>query len=126
MGCDIHAYVEVKVDGEWLQYSALCMARHYALFGRIAGVRDKDQTPIVKPRGLPKDLSKLVQLAADDWNGDAHTHGWLTDEEAEQINFEYGNEYLHPPVFGYLFGNDLRTRDIPGIEDCRVVFWFDN
>lgn len=58
MGCDIHAHIELKVNGKWEHYSCPNIQRWYTLFTRICGVRGNDNiTPIDKPRGLPEDLN---------------------------------------------------------------------
>lgn len=65
MGCDIHCFVEAKVDNKWLLMDHPFVKRHYTLFGRIAGVRDEDQIPIAKDRGIPDDISLGTKLYYD-------------------------------------------------------------
>lgn len=60
MGCDIHAFVEVREHGMWHCFAELHLRRDYRLFNLIAGVRnDGDEQPSFEPRGFPgKSLSK--------------------------------------------------------------------
>lgn len=139
MGCDIHAFTEVKIRGVWHCHSVLSVPRTYRLFGRMAGVRNWDPAvaPIALPRGLPDDISAVVRLYAVCWEGDAHSHSWLTASEAGAIESEHGGRKPgDPPLFGYVFGNPIdtmvkypddveRERD-HGFEDARLVFFFDN
>lgn len=108
MGCDIHLYQEQKIDGSWkstdvwsdkYKEGRLSVAyddmvyheRNYNLFSILADVRNGHGfagvktgagfTPISEPRGLPKDVSKQVRSASDDWSGDGHSHSWLTVRE---------------------------------------------
>jgi len=93
MGCDIHLYVEKKsVDGQWI-----CVAkdayggRNYNLFSILADVRNgrgfagcktgEGFNPISKPKGLPADVSAVVQEESDGWSGDGHSHSYLTLSE---------------------------------------------
>lgn len=104
MGCDIHVFVEYRVDnGKWqahqdhilqiidkgtedefknvIEVSATC--RNYALFTALAGVRGGDICN--KPRGIPDDLSEIVKIAIDEWSFDAHSHSYLSLDEFEEI-----------------------------------------
>ena len=40
MGCDIHAHLEIKIDGKWLYYSPVNINRNYNVFAKTAGVRN--------------------------------------------------------------------------------------
>ena len=67
MGCDIHAYVEVRsADSTYWQSfgQRVNLGRCYDTFGRMAGVRGGPA--LVKPRGLPEDVGF-----------DAHADYWL-------------------------------------------------
>lgn len=109
MGCDIHMFTEVlkTVDDKqvWVnvddyrpnpyfgidsderefEHQDLHGGRNYSLFTLLAGVRDySGKNPCIsEPKGLPEDCSKLTAKAASDWEGDAHTHSWLTLAEIE-------------------------------------------
>lgn len=125
MGCDIHAHIEVKLDGKWEHYSCLDMPRDYRLFGKMAGVRNRDVTPIAEPRFLPGDLTKVTLHHAQKWKGVGHSHSWLTHDEMAEVEKWYEGivGFTHPAQpFGYLFGNGWDS----GKYEARVVFWFDN
>ena len=134
MGCDIHVHVEVKIDGEWHHYNHPRVERNYALFHKMAGVRDGEDDPIAQPRGLPDDISFMTRFDAEEWSGDAHSHSWLSATETQEVinwhNKKYGDPY--PQLFGYVFGNSFSSvhkypdESPPGVTDVRIVFWFDN
>src|SRR3990167_8499361 len=141
MGCDIHAFVEVKVDNEWLHYAEARINGNYNLFSRMADVRnDNSITPISSPRGLPKDISKMVSLHRNRWGKDGHSDSWLSYDEIYDLYLWSKSDSLIPlnldiehTLFGvYLFRNSLNGwKDYPEdypefVQDVRLVFWFDN
>lgn len=147
MGCDIHAHVEVKVDGKWHHYNAPRIERNYKLFSKMAGVRAYDDTvkPIAPQRGLPSRLSFTTRYDAKHYGSDGHSHSWLKSEEVAELCdwMEAEEKKLNPKHFyyaekelGYVFGNgwdfkkyqkDGVLEGMPkGFEDARLVFWFDN
>lgn len=62
MGCDIHAFIEVKPSdgGRWECISDPYLGRNYEMFGFMASVRS-DKT-LFKPKGLPEDCSWRVNF----------------------------------------------------------------
>lgn len=130
MGCDIHAHVEVKVSGKWEHYSAPVVDRNYRLFARMAGVRSNgDEEPVAEPRGIPDDISLITRMDYEHWGRDAHTPSWLKASEVAECG-EYGERWW--PIWGYIFQTNFAgwhkyPADRPkGVEDVRLVFWFDN
>lgn len=103
MGCDIHLYVERRVNGVWESADTWTvdplwpderpdvdlddqyyLHRNYYLFDILANVRNVlNVAPIAEPKGLPSDISDPVRRVSDepDW----HSHSWLTLTEI----FEY-------------------------------------
>ena len=107
MGCDIHFYVEERRNGVWVsadvwspcEYEKGRMTlknelygdRNYNLFAILANVRNgygfagvptgSGFVPIAEPKGLPDDVSPEVKAESDRWNGDGHSHTWLTVRE---------------------------------------------
>lgn len=104
MGCDIHFYVEQKIDGVWQKVeppddNKECFEscevdghtkhplknwyhnRNYALFGLLAGVRSTLFTPFVEPRGIPDDISSKLKVRFEDEGADAHSASYLTLSE---------------------------------------------
>jgi hypothetical protein len=99
MGCDIHAYVEIRRDGTWHHFDEKVFGhggltaepfdwRDYGLFGFLADVRNYSRSPVIaEPRGIPDDVSPEVLGEYDEWGVDAHTPTWLT--AAELLAYDY-------------------------------------
>jgi hypothetical protein len=146
MGCDIHAFLEVKIGGVWHTYADVDLDRDYGLFAYMANVRNWAGAiePISLPRGLPEDAAFFTKFHSDHWGTDGHSHSWLSFDEllrvaefAKENNVSlipwWANPEITRPAFGvYLFGNDITSwkrypEDYPpALEDVRLVFWFDN
>ncbi len=141
MGCDIHLFTEVKIDGVWHCYNSPNIDRWYGLFAKMAGVRgDGSITQIVEPKGIPDNLGVVVALSFKEWHGDAHTPSWFNVNEIKELEDWLKSEnkrmkpdkYYYPEMeWGYFFGNsyggfDPLTPPADGVEDVRFVFWFDN
>jgi hypothetical protein len=151
MGCDIHLHVEIRYKGKWEHYAMPRIECNYALFGIMAGVRGPGP-PIVKPKGVPKDMSVVTKLKYEhDWP-DTHTPSWFNEKEIDKLvewlkkeerkaNLK-GERYpfmyfdLEAGILNgtYLFGNRLTAfkhyNDIEYVpKECdavRLVFWFDS
>jgi hypothetical protein len=96
MGCDIHLYKEKKIDSEWvtadtgwvkeygeidIPYENQFTDRNYELFGFLsAGVRCEFEFSF-KPRGMPFNVCLEVSNICESWNGDGHSHSYLTLSE---------------------------------------------
>lgn len=141
MGCDIHLYTEVKVEGQWYCYGHPNVPRNYVLFALMADVRNEGGRyhPVSKPKGLPSDCSVVVQRAAAGYQG-GHSHSWLSAQELAKLEDAWksiprdkweGSDLDHHYI-GYLEGNGWAgfakypSDRKPWIEDVRWVFWFDN
>lgn len=118
MGSDIHIYTEIKKsinsEDKWvnvdnwrynpyyqegnnnwermLSVESIYIGRNYELFGILAGVRDRNNDMIDDPRGLPEDVSEVTKKESDRWDGDGHSHSWLTLRELKEY------QGLHPVV----------------------------
>jgi hypothetical protein len=63
------------------------VARDYCVFAILAGVRNYSTeagdafVPVAPPRGLPGDVSPEVARLSEFWDGDGHSHSWLTLRE---------------------------------------------
>lgn len=143
MGCDIHVFVERKVNGEWesadtwdngdptyVPYGDRFYAgRNYELFGMLSkGVRT-DFTNGLEAKGIPEDLSPEVSAAFNYWESDAHSY--VSPAELKQLasmtvidpEFAAANE----GGYYYKLFTELHEKLIAlGGEDQRMVFWFDN
>ena len=138
MGCDIHAYFEIKVNGKWLLYDQPNIERNYQLFSKMAGVRG-DEDPLSVPKGFPTDASEVVTLEYNWWGTDGHTHSWFNADEISKIIKYHESIVPKENLFRvsfeqwfYLYGNEWehfresRSEYPEEIEDIRLVFWFDN
>jgi hypothetical protein len=115
MGCDIHLHVEKKVDGQWNRWERTEVVtwpsgyrtaenyygysgRNYDLFGMLADVRNgrgfagcdtgDGFKPISMPKGFPEDASYEVEKDKDCWEGDGHSHSYLTLSELLAYDWE--------------------------------------
>lgn len=164
MGADIHLFVERKMpSGNWAFVSNLdCVVyskalwssnmphfghgfytvngRNYALFAQLASVRGGGR----EPRGLPDDVSEMVQMYADGWSGDGHSHSWLSASDFADDYYGVQSIEDDEPMTDY-HQNTLKADKnyavlqflqemcgVSGIGDMtqanefRFVFWFDN
>lgn len=134
MGCDIHVHAEIKIDEIWHHYSSPDVERNYELFEKMAGVRGDLENAIIKPRGVPRDITFLTLLDFERWDYDMHSASWFGVEEIKELEEWFESTRYEIPQrwlehhFGYLFGNAWRPKKYPTfeIEDVRFVFWFDN
>lgn len=139
MGCDIHAHIELKVNGVWQHYSCPPLQRWYAMFAKICGVRnweDSEIVPLVGLKGMPEDATEITKICEKFKDG--HSHTWLAKEEFHKLlHWIDENSQAYPsPHFnywhyhiGYLCGNSfLEYDDISPKEftDVRFICWFDN
>jgi hypothetical protein len=89
MGCDIHLFVEERVDnGKWEYVQEIDVNRNYDLFGFLAGVRDDNNLQHFPRKGFPNDASKTVIGQYDEWDLNGHSHSWLTLEELQTVNWD--------------------------------------
>jgi hypothetical protein len=164
MGADIHTYIERKMpSGNWAFVSNLdnviyskalwssdkpnfvhafyvVNSRNYELFARLASVRGDGR----EARGLPDGVSEMVQMYADAWEGDGHSHSWLS--ASDFADDYYGIQVLEEdePMLEY-HQNTLQVdknyavlqflQEMCGVSgigevtqanEFRFVFWFDN
>lgn len=125
MGCDIHAFIEIKKEGRWRFTKELDIDRSYWLFGNLAGVRDESQKPIASPRGLPDDCSQAIRDLSEQWGDDGHSHSFVAWSEIEAHTWVYdGNPVPMRKQFWVMQFAD--AIEIHGEGNARLVFWFDN
>lgn len=133
MGCDIHVYVEYKLQrglgsGEARWWSGIIrnpyMPRDYQLFNRLAGVRG-ETAPLVPLRGFPIDSHHTD--AWDDFhdgNGvaelDWHSATWLTPTEfANAVDGVINPDIVYQAVLAL-------CRTLEREYEVRLIMWFDN
>jgi hypothetical protein len=145
MGCDIHIYVEHRVEGEWRLLEEVPLwtsvdgkttntysTRDYDLFGILADVRNgSGHPPISESKGLPTDVSPSLRAAYKAEGEYLHSASYLTLAEIVRYNWNRSWEY-----------EDLTRRELVGEEwfcflaaldqidddpkNVRIVFWFDS
>ncbi len=127
-------------------------SRNYRLFGALAEVRGEGSKP---PKGLPKNVSKGIKEASENYGSDGHSHSYLTLKEFKQILDKQGFAPSDSDVAFYDYSSypDYRSRPAAyttvvnycnklildkSAELClltdnkqnsvqvRLVFWFDN
>ncbi len=140
MGCDIHLHIEVKIDKQWRHLGCPQVKRNYALFAKMAGVRNSDSIePIALPKGLPSDITFLTNYDHERMKTDAHSQSWLNADEIAKLDNWLSRETMWDKFISleyslinlYLFGNgfgDFKEfpDDFPkSLEDVRFIFWFD-
>jgi hypothetical protein len=142
MGCDIHLFVEKRIEGRWEPVSvpkgwdpgaeewiAKCPNttispewyphRHYGLFARLADVRNRDNVaPLDAPRGLPTDVSVGVKQEWDDGYRDWHSASWFTAAELVASPTPW-DDLKFEEIIAHML-----TLGAP--SEVRIVFWFDN
>jgi len=149
MGCDIHAHIEIKVTDEWHYYAPVDLWRDYAVFTKMAGVRDSGLSiePISLPKGLPINISFTTRFHTEYLGDDGHSHSWLSYVEMQELLRFFKDELDGACPWGsrrednshkwddfgiWLFGNSIsgfgeHPKSYPEkLEDIRMVFWFDS
>nr|QBK86130.1 MAG: hypothetical protein LCMAC101_07250 [Marseillevirus LCMAC101] len=151
MGCDIHIFVECKksANGEkrWVNVDKwkilpdyfddsfeptfecehLYADRNYYIFSILANVRNDDRVKYIsKPRGLPSNVSKIVNKEYTE-DGAYHSCSWLTLDELKTFNKQNKQNILDPLINilqekkeSYDWMNGKRDSSL------RIVFWFDS
>ncbi len=154
MGCDIHMFLEYKVnDGEWQAHPAHkedssgsivelgCCGRDYKLFAKLAGVRGEGPRPL----GIPDDISPIINKAIEFWSYDGHSHSYISIEDFEKLlinnNYEPHNNFYNLIDYNSDFflvvrgskkhAEELKIDNILLQNDSidvkhRIIFFFDN
>lgn len=136
MGCDIHVHTELKIKGVWHHFGNPRIERWYALFAKMADVRNQPHWGIVPikgvHRGLPDNATEMTRISFENEEHDDRVFWLDLDQIKELVNwFErtFGpDEHPHglEGEFGYVFGNGWAGLPTDVVEDSRFVFWFDN
>jgi len=156
MGCDIHLYPEIKINGVWLSADIWekhknaeegeesyirpmrfqpATNRNYRFFGFLANVRNADPTagvPVIsQPRGFPNYCSSEVLAEAKSWECDAHSHSYHTKrqlEEAWGLLSSSDREGMNSSYHEVMSYLWHTQLDFDNFDkdEIRIVFWFDN
>jgi len=132
MGCDIHFFVERKVNGVWElvgDRDTFYSDRNYVLFSILADVRNGSgeymRIPISEPKGFPDDMSQTIKSYDEQWSGDWHSKSYLTIKEillydwTQSISNERGLTSLQK-YFRYL--DSKRWSKFPKVEEQYSAF----
>lgn len=147
MGCDIHVYIERKIEDQdkWENVSLYRVrdnnievvdpydGRNYELFSILAGVRGW-QEPLIDPRGFPGGMNTKTVREVERWDGDYHTPTWYDLFELNMFAEKYkDNEDYQSFIF---FVDCINTyveyamffywRDLVKPNQYRVIMFFDN
>ena len=153
MGCDIHVFKEYQRPGTdyWVSYDTWCQdedggmspvwkdddpGRCYAAFGLLADVRE-GYSYGHPPKGLPENISNLVEKESDSWGDDGHSHTYHTKVELNAmiiklsiLPIEESDDISRQKA--YIFNlirifNEVPTPIVIDRETTtRIVIWFDN
>lgn len=153
MGCDIHVYTEYKLhsdkygSGKWinidnweceldfLQVNSFYDDRSYLLFAMLADVRNENEiTPIIKPRGLPSDMSWGTRYGMTSYDDDLHSYSHLKLSEIRKYLLGLGNDDLSVVMKNTLsdFIDKLAAHviekgyTVENEDSIRIVFGFDS
>lgn len=138
MGCDIHAFLEIKENNNWKFIKKLNLCRSYWMFSIFADVRNDDPilVPISEPKFLPQNVTKEVYEISEQWDFDGHSHSWLTISEID--NFDWNQSLIDstglvcipkefiPDDYLQLFEDMRNMEKTYGKDNVRIVFFFDN
>ena len=125
MGCDIHLYVEFKLNNQWFSIvTNPFMIRNYQLFNALAGARGSD-APLYAIKGFPSDAKYT----------DAH-HDFFDENGRPELDW-HSATWLTPNEFGCVIDmvDDTPTEYHAIAALCRVlereyavrlIMWFDN
>lgn len=87
--------------------------RNYELFSILADVRNySDNIPISQPKGIPDDCSEITRKEIDYWEGDGHSHSYLTLREL----MEYTENHLTVKHSGLISAEQAEDLDEYGIK----------
>lgn len=147
MGCDIHIFVEIRKNDKWEYFNEDHFSnvyshigesektnapfdwRSYNMFSFLAGVRGGDIKPIKEPAcDIPEDVSENVKNKKESWDGDGHSHSFLTAREL--VEFDYNQDLREP---GQEFSTNSRNtllekmiieeeKDDYNDDNCKTYF----
>lgn len=132
MATGINLFIEVKINGKWQCYSHVNPPGLHPLFAKMANVSNRYEIkPIDSPRGLPDDISELVECYRDQLYPNFFSPSYLSMEELGQVEAWYFEYFKIKPgwdtrPFGYFMGSSYSDIEpLPFVEDVRAVFFFD-
>jgi hypothetical protein len=137
MGCDIHSFLEYESCGEWHLYGEVHSGRNYAFFGLLSEVRGEGPAhfELISNDAAERDFAETMSPEIrDSWRqgvGDWHSLSVGGIEQLEALRETA--ETLDKETLGYVLQRvDLWLKVLRsvqkqmGVEDVRVVAWYDN
>ncbi len=128
MGCDIHAFAEVrsKKTGKWSDDDFRPFDdRNYSLFAFLANVRNYDCCePIAQPRGIPDDVSDYVNEEHQTWLFDGHSASHLTLREL--LEFDYDKTFWNRRVDKQIGPNHWTGAGLAEEGEGQVISYREN
>ena len=126
MGCDIHVFVEQKIDNKWFSIHIEDTKdefsdRDYFLFAKLADVRNYYETiPLLTSnRGVPEDCNLTYKNYIQDWGVDLHSHTYYYLSELD-YTLDYSKSWDR-------FIEHITTfSKSPDKNDIRILIAFDN
>lgn len=139
MGCDIHAKVQRRVNGQWQDVRGRWFDfRSYRSFAVMCGVRSHyggNLVPMSEPKGLPPDYVDEVKPSGFAEFEDLHSRSWLTLKEMleyphwETVLTERDETAPIRELAHYLWDEMHKLKALSlGADpaDMRVIFGFDS
>lgn len=125
MGCDIHAFIEMKVNGKWHFVGELIRSRDYDLFSALSGVRGEHDAFFKPNVPLPKDCCSEIRKELDPSD---HSLTVIEDAHASLSQFlDYAKECkLRSDLPKQWERIAHKLVQVPFVETTRVVLWYDN
>ena len=151
MGCDVHIFAErkdkkynywervnlyrVNPDHSDLECVEPWEGRNYDLFSLLAGVRGCYES-FDFPRGIPNDVSLMVEKEYNSWGGECHSASWYDLYELslfiKGFIAEHPDDEIIPSLQGF-YDSIIAYLEFAGEyiwslkpNQYRIVFWFDN
>lgn len=141
MGTDIHAFMEMRADKDWVFYSTHeYLDRFYHLFAFLADVRNYvDIIPIFDPRGIPEDSCENIKKKFNR-GYEIHSASYFTYKEllecrhaTQHIKFSDGEKDVdfrkwlrESGDFKPMMERMESVANLYEPENVRLVYWFDN
>lgn len=125
MGCNSHLSIEVNYGSAWEPFALdVPESRNYNLYEAMAGVRGYSGNAVVRPRGIPKDVSRVVEYWIKRASNDGHTHSWLSSDEFHRAMLKgYGEGTKE---WDAIDGVLTTLKMLLGETNVRLIFFFDN
>ena len=142
MGCDMHCAVEAlnKKTGNWECFGVSTADRNYALFSKIADVRNSENEdtyiePIDNPRGFPSGVSGPTKTWHDYFSL-THSNTWLNRTELVSLGKWVREQWQEASLWKMLgfdhlsyifsFEDGWKKAAFTRYSDLRIIFFFDN